>query len=101
MQARTNNRPAARTSPRRTRRSRWALIVELVGVIGAVFALIWVVQPLDLPGLDLSLRILIVASMLISNFAHRDSFRSLGLRIDNLPRAASGALPATATAAGI
>jgi membrane protease YdiL (CAAX protease family) len=59
------------------------------------------VQPLDLPDLDLSLRIPIVASMLISNFAHRDSFRSLGLRIDNLPRAASGALPATATAAGI
>ena len=76
-------------------------IVEVVVVTGSVLVLIWLVQPFGTPGMDLALRILIVGSMLVSNVLHRDSFRRLGIRFDNLARAARVMLPPTAVAAGV
>src|SRR5438045_1863784 len=101
MHATTNNTPAAAISrPDRPRGSSRLSIVEVVGVTGSVLVLIWAVQPFGTPGLDLALRMVIVASMLVSNVLHRDSLQRLGLRFDNLARAARAALPPTAAAAG-
>jgi len=100
MHATTNNTPAAAISPPALPRGlRWLSLVEAVGVTGAVLVLIWLVQPFGTPGMDLALRILIVGSMVVSNVLHRDSFRRLGIRVDNLGRAARAVLPPTAIAA--
>jgi hypothetical protein len=102
MHARTNNTPAAAISPRDLPRGlRWISIVEVVVVTGSVLVLIWRVEPFGTPDMDLALRIVIVGSMLASNVLHRDSFTRLGIRFDNLARAARVMLPPTAIAAGV
>ena len=102
MHARTNNTPDPAISRRDLPRwLRWISIVEVVVVTGSVLVLIWLVQPSGTPGMDLTFRILIVGWMLVSNVLHRDSFQRLGIRFDNLARAARMMLPPTAIAASV
>ena len=102
MHASTNSTTAPAISPRNLPGwVRWISIVEVVVVTGSVLVLIWLVQPSGTPGMDLAFRVLIVGGMLVSNVLHRDSFERLGIRFDNLARAARVILPPTAIAAGV
>jgi len=99
MHANRNNTDATTSSPRLNRRLSWVSVAEVAAVTGAILALIWIVQPLGASNLDLALRLLIVASMLLSNIAHCDSRERLGIRLDNFATAARIVLPATAVVA--
>ena len=102
MHSSTNSTAAPAISPRDLPRwLRWTSIAEVLVVTGSVLVLIWLIQPSGTPGMDLTFRILIVAWMLASNVLHRDSLQRLGIRFDNLARAARVVLPPTAIAAGV
>src|ERR1700682_2340535 len=102
MHARTNNTPDPAISPRDLPRwVRWVSIVEVLVVTGSVLVLIWLVQPSGTPGMDLAFGVIIVGGMLVSNVLHQDSFHRLGIRFDNIARAARVVLPPTAIAAGV
>ena len=99
MHAHTNKTEAIAISARRSRGWRWISVPEVLSVTGTILALIWVVQPLGSSSLDLALRLLIVAAMLLSNIAHGDSLRRLGLRLDNVGAAVRVASRPTAIVA--
>jgi hypothetical protein len=70
-------------------------------IVGLVLLIVWVVKPLDMPVLDLSLRALVVVSMLASAWIHGDSRQRLGLRLDNLGASLVRVLPLSLLAAGL
>jgi len=70
----------------------WAT-AEVVLILGLIFLIIWVVEPMRLRGLDLSLRALVGALLLGSPWLHHDSLDRLGLRLDNFWQALAGVLP--------
>jgi membrane protease YdiL (CAAX protease family) len=74
---------------------------EVVLIMGLIFLIIWVVKPLGLPGLDLSLRVLAGGLLLGSPWFHHDSLDRLGLRLDNFWNAMAGVLPISLVAAGL
>lgn len=85
------------------RRTRLRLLpaAEAVLVTASVLVLIWVVQPRVSSGPDIAVRLVIVSAMLVSNIAHRDGLKRLGLRLDNFAAAARIAALPTAVAAAI
>jgi membrane protease YdiL (CAAX protease family) len=74
---------------------------EVVLIIGLIFLIIWVVKPLDVPGLDLSLRIVVGLLLVGSPWFHSDSRERLGFRLDNFWKALAGVLPVSLLAAGV
>jgi len=74
--------------------------VEVVLILGLIFLIIWVIEPMHRPGLDLSLRILVGVLLLASPWLHHDSLDRLGLRLDNFWKALAAVLPIS-LAAGI
>jgi membrane protease YdiL (CAAX protease family) len=78
----------------------WAA-AEVTLVMGAIFAIIWVVKPQDLPGVDLSLRILVGAMLLLSPWLHHDSRERLGVRLDNFLSALAAVLPVSLVALSV
>jgi len=66
---------------------------EIVGILGLIFLIIWVVTPMHRPGLDLSLRVLVGVLLFASPWLHHDSLDRLGLRFDNFWSAVAGVLP--------
>jgi len=74
---------------------------EIVLILGLIFLVIWVVEPLGLPWLDLTLRAIIGVLLLGSPWLHHDSFDRLGLRLGNFWTAMAGVLPISLVAAGV
>lgn len=74
---------------------------EVALIMGLIFLIIWVVKPLALSDLDLSLRILVGVLLLGSPWFHHDSRERLGLRLDNFWKALAGVLPVSLLAASI
>ena len=74
---------------------------EIVLILGLIFLIIWVVEPLDLPGLDLALRAIVGVLLIGSPWLHHDSFDRLGLRLGNFWKAMAGVLPISLVAAGV
>src|SRR5688572_7228158 len=70
----------------------WAT-AEIVLILGLIFTIIWVVQPLRLPDVDLMLGVLAGALLLASAWFHHDSRERLGLRLDNFWKALTSVLP--------
>lgn len=70
----------------------WAL-VEITLIFGLILLDIWVVQPMDRPGLDLSLRLAVGALLVLSPWLHGDSRQRLGWRLDTLGAALTRLLP--------
>ena len=86
--------------------ARVTAVVEIVVFFGLILLDIWVVQPMDRPALDLSLRLAVGALLLLAPWAHGDSRQRLGWRLDTLGAALARLLPVSllvvvgATAAG-
>jgi membrane protease YdiL (CAAX protease family) len=78
----------------------WAA-VEVVLILGLIFLIIWVVEPMHRPGLDLSLRILVGVLLLASPWFHHDSLDRLGLRLDNFWKALARVLPISLVAGSL
>ena len=78
----------------------WAA-VEVVLILGLIFLIIWVVEPMHRPGLDLSLRILVGVLLLTSPLFHHDSLDRLGLRLDNFWKALARVLPISLVAGSL
>ena len=74
---------------------------EIALILGLIFLIIWVVEPLDLPGLDLALRALVFVLLIGSPWLHHDSLDRLGLRLDNFWKAMAGVLPISLVAASV
>ena len=74
---------------------------EVVLILGLIILIIWVVEPLGLPGLDLALRAIIGVLLVGSPWLHHDSFDRLGLRLDNFWKAMAGVLPISLVAASV
>jgi hypothetical protein len=90
-------------TPISMRRAPWRLLqaAEAVLVTASVLVLIWVLQPRVSFAPDVAVRLVIVSAMLVSNIAHRDGLKRLGLRLDNFAAAARIAALPTAVAAAI
>ena len=74
---------------------------EIALILGLIFLIIWVVEPLDRPGLDLALRALAGVLLIGSPWLHHDSLDRLGLRLDNFWKAMAGVLPISLVAASV
>ncbi len=79
----------------------WLAAGEVALIVGLILLIIWVVKPLDWNTLDLSLRGLVVASMLGSTWVHGDSRKRVGLRLDTLGAALARVLPPSVIVAGL
>ena len=60
---------------------------EVVAIFGLVLVIIWVIKPLDIPALDLAMRLLVGVLIFASGWLHGDSRQRLGLRLDNFGKA--------------
>jgi hypothetical protein len=85
---------------RRIIRRVWA-IAEIAIIIGAIAAIIWVAKPRGLPQIDLFLRILVGALLLLSPWLHHDSRERLGFRLDTFWPALAAVAPVSLTAIGV
>jgi hypothetical protein len=74
---------------------------EVVAIVGLVLLIIWVIKPLEIAVLDLSLRILVVVLLFASGLMHGDSRQRLGLRLDNFGKAVKQVLPVSLLAAAV
>jgi len=74
---------------------------EVVAIVGLVLLIIWVIKPLEIPTLDLSLRVLVAGLMVASGRIHGDSRQRLGLRLDNFGKALMHVLPVSLLAAAV
>jgi membrane protease YdiL (CAAX protease family) len=74
---------------------------EIALILGLIFLIIWVVEPLDRPRLDLALRALAGVLLIGSPGLHHDSLDRLGLRLDNFWKAMAGVLPISLVAASV
>jgi len=70
----------------------WAA-AEIALLFGLILLDIWVVQPMDRPRLDLSVRLAVGALLVLSPWVHGDSPQRLGWRLDTLGPAVTRLLP--------
>src|SRR5437899_9535188 len=74
---------------------------EVVAIFGLVLVIIWVIKPLDIPALDLAMRLLVGVLIFASGWLHGDSRQRLGLRLDNFGKALMHVLPISLLAAAV
>src|SRR5690349_2470447 len=74
---------------------------EVVAIFGLVLVIIWVIKPLDIPALDLAMRLLVGVLIFASAWLHGDSRQRLGLRLDNFGKALTHVLPISLLAAAV
>jgi len=74
---------------------------EIGAVVGLILLNIWVVQPLDAPGLDLGSRAAVALLLIASPLLHHDSLARLGLRLDTLGAALWRLMPISGLVAGL
>lgn len=80
------------------RRSTWRRVgsaIEVVVFLGSILAFMWRVQPATGTAAHLVYYLLVLAFLVVSAALHRESWRTLGLRFDNLPAAVRLVLPPT------
>ena len=94
-------RPSSPQTESGAARRRHRAAAEILGIVGLILTIIWVVKPLGRPALDVWLRVLAGALLLGSPVAHHDSRARLGLRFDTFAGAAARLSPMTLLAAAV
>ena len=79
--------------------ARWRAGAEIALIFGLILLDIWVVQPMDWPGLDLAMRLAVGVLLVLSPWIHGDSRQRLGWRLDTFGAALLRLLPVSLLAA--
>ncbi len=81
-------------------KNRTLAAAEALAVVGSILLVIWIIQPLERPGLDRAALALVALFLAASPWLHHDSPERLGLRFHTFLRAFARLLPASLAAAG-